>query len=77
MRTIDPEFVVQALAGDHVEWSVFIGRKHRWVNRAFVLTGFTLALFLCVGVSYVIRVSLMLLCCASRGRWTAASGTTF
>lgn len=58
MRTIDQPFVIQALASDHVEWSVFIGRKHRWVNRAFILTGVTLALFLGVGVSYLVRVTL-------------------
>jgi hypothetical protein len=58
MRAIGPQFVVQALATDHVLWSRYILAKHRWVNLAFSLTGVALGFFLCVGVSYLIRVSL-------------------
>jgi hypothetical protein len=31
---------------------------HRWVNRAFLLTGLALALFLGTGISYLIRMHL-------------------
>jgi hypothetical protein len=58
MLTIDLQFVVRALAIDHIEWSKYIRSKHLFVNWAFVLTGVTLWFFMCVGVSYLIRVSL-------------------
>jgi hypothetical protein len=58
MRGIGPQFVVQALATDHIAWSKNIRRKHRLVNLAFILTGVALCSFLCVGVSYLIRVAL-------------------
>jgi hypothetical protein len=58
MRAIGPQFVAQALAADHIEWSRHIRAKHRWVNWAFVLTGTALGFFLCVGVSYLIRLAL-------------------
>jgi hypothetical protein len=58
MRAIGPQFVVQALATDNILWSKSILAKHRWVNLAFSLTGIALGFFLCVGVSYLIRVSL-------------------
>jgi hypothetical protein len=58
MRAIGPQFVVQALASDHIGWSKYILTKHRLVNGAFILTGIALGFFLCVGVSYLIRVGL-------------------
>ena len=58
MLLINQLFVVRALASSHVEWSKAIRRKHRWVNRAFVLTGVALGFFICVGVSYLVRVRL-------------------
>ena len=58
MRAIGPQFVVQALATDHIDWSRKILDKHRLVNAAFSLTGVALGFFLCVGVSYLIRMAL-------------------
>jgi hypothetical protein len=58
MRGIGPQFVVQALATDHIAWSRNIRTKHRLVNWAFILTGFALGFFLCTWVSYLIRVAL-------------------
>jgi hypothetical protein len=58
MLLTDPQFRIRALASAHVEWSKSIRRKHRWVNRAFVLTGVALGFFICVGVSYLVRVGL-------------------
>lgn len=56
MLTVNTEFIVRALASDVIGASGPIVAKHRWVNRAFIFTGMTLAFFLCVGVSYVLRV---------------------
>jgi len=58
MQSIKPQFVVEALARDHIEWSTYILKKHRWVNRAFVLTAVAFGFLLLVGVSYLIRLSL-------------------
>ena len=58
MLTADQDFIVQALASDIVEFSRYILIKHRWVNRAFILTGLTLGFFLCTGISYLLRVPL-------------------
>jgi hypothetical protein len=58
MLLINHQFVVRALASMNVEWSKAIRRKHRWVNRAFVLTGVALGFFICMSVSYLVRVSL-------------------
>lgn len=38
--------------------SRYILIKHRWVNRAFILTGLTLGFFLCTGLDYLLRVHL-------------------
>jgi hypothetical protein len=56
MRTVDPPFVLRALSSNPVRFARNIVRKHRWVNRAFVLTGVGLGFFLCLGVSYLVRV---------------------
>jgi hypothetical protein len=56
-KEVGPEFVVRALASDHILWSKYIRTKHRWVNGAFILTGMTLGFFVGVGVSYLIRVA--------------------
>jgi hypothetical protein len=58
MRSIDKQFVVNALASDTVVWSREILHKHRWVERAFIFTAITLGFFMCVAASYVIRISL-------------------
>jgi hypothetical protein len=58
MLLINPQFVVRALASMHVEWSKAIRRKHQLVNGAFILTGVALGFFICVSVSYLVRVSL-------------------
>jgi hypothetical protein len=58
MRAIDLPYVAKALASDHIGWSVYIWRKHRLVNGAFILTGITLGFFLCVGASYLTRLGL-------------------
>jgi hypothetical protein len=58
MRTVDQAFVLRALSSNPVRFARNILRKHRWVNRAFVLTGVGLGFFLCLGVSYLIRVVL-------------------
>ena len=58
MLSINPPFIVCALASTHIEWSKAIRRKHRWVNRAFILIGFALGFFICVSVSYLTRASL-------------------
>jgi hypothetical protein len=58
MLSIDQQFVVKALASDHIAWSRQILHKHRWVDRAFIFTGITLGFFICVAVSYMIRVGL-------------------
>jgi hypothetical protein len=56
MLTADQEFMVRALASIIVGISPNIVAKHRWVNRAFILTGLTLGFFLCTGISYLLRV---------------------
>jgi hypothetical protein len=58
LRTADQDFIVQALASDIIDFAPYIVAKHRWVNRAFILTGMTLGFFLCTGISYLIRVHL-------------------
>ena len=58
MLTADQDFIVRALASDIVEFSRYILIKHRWVNRAFILTGLTLGFFLCTGIDYLLRVHL-------------------
>ena len=58
MLSINSQFIVRALASTHVEWSKAIRRKHRWVNRAFILIGVALGFFICVSVSYLARASL-------------------
>jgi hypothetical protein len=51
-----PDFLTRALASEIIEFAPNIVAKHRWVNRAFIFTGLTLAFFLCTGVSYLIRL---------------------
>ena len=58
LRTADQDFIVRALASDIIGFAPYIVAKHRWVNRAFILTGMTLGFFLCTGISYLIRVHL-------------------
>jgi|GEM_PF-1652643 len=58
MLTADHDFIVRALASEIVAFSPHILAKHRWVNRAFILTGLTLGFFLCTGVSYLLRTHL-------------------
>jgi hypothetical protein len=58
LHTADQDFIIQALASEIIELAPNIVEKHRWVNRAFVLTGMTLGFFLCTGISYLIRVHL-------------------
>jgi len=53
--TADHDFIVRALASEIVGFSPHILAKHRWINRAFILTGLTLGFFLCTGVSYLLR----------------------
>jgi hypothetical protein len=60
LRTADQDFIVRALASDIIDFAPYIVAKHRWVNRAFILTGMTLGFFLCTGISYLIRVHLAL-----------------
>lgn len=43
-------------ATEIIEFAPHIVTKHNWVNRAFMLTGLTLALFLCTGLGYLIRL---------------------
>jgi hypothetical protein len=54
----DREFTTRALASEIVDFSPYVLAKHRWINRAFLLTGLTLALFLATGASYLIRAHL-------------------
>lgn len=56
MRTVDPPFALRALSSNPVLFARNILRKHRWVNAAFICTGVGLGLFLCLAVSYLIRV---------------------
>jgi hypothetical protein len=56
MLTADRDFMVRALVSNIVGFSPNILAKHRWVNRAFILTGLTLGFFLCTGISYLLRV---------------------
>ncbi len=56
MLTADQDFIVRALASTITSFSPYILAKHRWVNRAFILTGLTLGFFLCTGISYLLRV---------------------
>lgn len=56
MLTADQDFIVRALASTIISISPYILAKHRWVNRAFILTGLTLGFFLCTGISYLLRV---------------------
>jgi len=58
LRAADQDFIVRALASDIIDFAPYVVAKHRWVNRAFIMTGMTLGFFLCAGVSYVIRVHL-------------------
>ena len=58
LHTAGQDFIIQALASDITAFARNIVEKHRWVNRAFVLTGMTLGFFLCTGISYLIRVHL-------------------
>jgi hypothetical protein len=56
MLEVDQRFVLEALASSPVHFSKNVLRKHQWVNRAFVSTGVGLGFFLCLGVSYLVRV---------------------
>jgi hypothetical protein len=58
LRGADQDFIVQALASDIIDFAPYVAAKHRWVNRAFILTGMTLGFFLATGISYLIRVHL-------------------
>ncbi len=52
------DFHTKALVSQNYLLSGKVLKKHIWVNRAFAFTATTLLLFLCVGTSYTIRVSL-------------------
>ena len=58
IMTASPDFLTRALASDIIEFAPYIVAKHRWVNRAFIFTGLTLAFFLCTGISYLIRLQI-------------------
>jgi hypothetical protein len=58
LHAADQDFIIQALASEIIALAPNIVDKHRWVNRAFVLTGMTLGFFLSTGISYLIRVHL-------------------
>lgn len=52
------DFITRALASEIADFSPYVLKKHRWINRAFLLTGLSLALFLATGASYLIRAHL-------------------
>jgi hypothetical protein len=56
MGTVDPPFVLRALSSNRIRFARNILHKHRWVNRAFICTGIGLGFFLCLGISYLVRV---------------------
>jgi hypothetical protein len=58
IMTASPGFITRAMASDIIDFAPYIVAKHRWVNRAFIFTGLTLALFLVTGISYLIRLQL-------------------
>jgi hypothetical protein len=58
MWTVDPPFVLRALASDRVRSAGNVLHKHQWVNAAFVCTGVGLGCVLGLGVSYLTRVVL-------------------
>lgn len=58
LREGELDFIIQALASEIIALAPNIVAKHRWVNRAFALTGMTLGCLLCTGISYLIRVHL-------------------
>lgn len=58
IMTCRQDFITTALATDIIEFAPYVVAKHRWVNRAFILTGLTLAFFLGTGLSYLIRLHL-------------------
>lgn len=58
IMTCRQDFITNALATDIIEFAPYVVAKHRWVNRAFIFTGLTLAFFLCTGVSYLVRLRL-------------------
>jgi hypothetical protein len=49
---------VEALASETWLLSRNVGRKHKWVNRGFLLTAITFVMFLSAGTSYVVHVAL-------------------
>jgi hypothetical protein len=51
LRTGDQDFIIQAMASEIIALAPDVVVKHRWVNRAFILTGLTLGFFLCTGIS--------------------------
>lgn len=56
--TADGQFIARALASEVADFAPYVLEKHRWINRAFLLTGLALALFLAAGASYLIRAHL-------------------
>jgi hypothetical protein len=58
MWTVDPPFVLRALASDRVRFATNVLHKHQWVNAAFICTALGLGFFLGLGVSYLVRVVL-------------------
>jgi hypothetical protein len=56
IMSASPSYLTRALASEVIEFAPHIVAKHRWVNRAFILTGLTLTFFLGTGVSYLIRL---------------------
>jgi hypothetical protein len=56
LRTADADFVTRTLAYEVVALSKNVTRKHAWVNRAFVLAGVSVGMFLAACASYVLRL---------------------
>lgn len=56
LREVDAEAEIATLAQQIHVLSGNVSRKHRWVNRGFLLAGLSLALFLAAGVSYVLAL---------------------
>jgi hypothetical protein len=53
----DRTFQSQALSWNVVRLAERVVEKHRWVNRGFVSTALALVFFLCMLVSYLVRLA--------------------
>jgi hypothetical protein len=54
LQTVDEAFEIQVLAHEIHALSTNVEKKHRWVDRGFVLAGASLVLFLAAGASHVV-----------------------